>query len=60
MKTYIVFTDDGPKYVKAESFHFSSYDMLTLTKTGDDEKQVSVAVFMTDKVTGIVDSNFIK
>ena len=60
MKTYTVYTVDGPRYIKAESFHFTADNVLTLTKTGDDGKQVWVAAFLADKVIGIVDSNFMK
>lgn len=58
MKIYTVYTTDGPKYIKAEEFSFT-VDTLKLTKMGDDKEQVSVAVFLKEKVTGVVDSDSI-
>ena len=59
MKTYIVFTDDGPRYVKAEDFAFT-LDALRLTKTGDNGEQVIIAEFIKARVIGVVNCSFLK
>ena len=59
MKTYIVFTDDGARYIKAESFTFT-LDSLRLKKTGDNNEQVTIAEFMKARVIGVVDCAFLK
>lgn len=58
LKTFIVWVDDGVRYINAREYHVNDQD-LVFTVEADDGKNTTVATFMKARVTGVADREFV-